>query len=169
MCALKNNIFVHHKRIYRHDLRSSTEIRNLCIINRFNTILTSRPILMQESFWWWQCSVRYSPPLPPHLLRFRSPPLSLVVSKPTWCLTYTETIRLIRDGEKVGKGMIIYLSLDCHHQNDSCMKMGSDESHFNVSLILKGKVTRQCLQTTTFLKRKESRSGIEPRSFRLPA
>ena len=27
------------------------------------------------------------------------------------------------------------------------------------------KVTRQCLQTTTFLKRNESRSGIEPRSF----
>ena len=31
------------------------------------------------------------------------------------------------------------------------------------------KVTRQCPQTTTFLKRRESRSGIEPRSFRLPA
>ena len=22
----------------------------------------------------------------------------------------------------------------CHHQNDSCIKMGSDESHFNVSV-----------------------------------
>ena len=31
------------------------------------------------------------------------------------------------------------------------------------------KVTGQCPQTTAFLKRKESRSGIEPRSFRLPA
>ena len=31
------------------------------------------------------------------------------------------------------------------------------------------KVTRQCPQTTTFLKRKESRCGVEPRSFRLPA
>ena len=31
------------------------------------------------------------------------------------------------------------------------------------------KITRQCPQTTTFSKRKESRSGIEPRSFRLPA
>ena len=31
------------------------------------------------------------------------------------------------------------------------------------------KVTRQFPQTTTFLKRKESRSSIEPRSFRLPA
>ena len=29
----------------------------------------------------------------------------------------------------------IYISLHCHHQNDSCIKMGSDESHFNVSLI----------------------------------
>ena len=63
----------------------------------------------------------------------------------------------------------MYLSLHCHHQNDSCIKMGSDESLFNVSLIVRNKVTRQCPETTTFLKRKESRSGIEPRSFRLPA
>ena len=28
---------------------------------------------------------------------------------------------------------IIYLSLHCHHRNESCIKMGSDESHFNVS------------------------------------
>ena len=41
------------------------------------------------------------------------------------------------DGEKGGRGFggggkteIIYLSLHCHHQNDSCIKMGSDESHF---------------------------------------
>ena len=32
-----------------------------------------------------------------------------------------------------GGGEIISLSLHCHHQNDSCIKMGSDESHFNVS------------------------------------
>ena len=25
---------------------------------------------------------------------------------------------------------IVYISLHCHHQNDSCIKMGSDESHF---------------------------------------
>ena len=66
------------------------------------------------------------------------------------------------------EGGYIYLSLHYHHQNDSFIKIGSDESHFNVSLIVRDKVTRQCLQTTTFLKRKESRSGIEPRSFRLP-
>ena len=53
----------------------------------------------------------------------------------------TETVQLLRDGEKGGKGVwrwgereIIYLSLHCHHQNDSCIKMGSDESHFNVSV-----------------------------------
>ena len=33
-----------------------------------------------------------------------------------------------------GERVIIYLSLHCHHQNDSCIKMGSDESHFNVSV-----------------------------------
>ena len=49
-----------------------------------------------------------------------------------------------------GKREIIYLPLHCHHQNDSCIKMGSDESHFNVSLIVRNKVTRQCPQTTTF-------------------
>ena len=50
-------------------------------------------------------------------------------------------MRLIRDGEKGGKGVcrsgkreIMYLSLHCHHQNDSCIKMGNDENHFNVSV-----------------------------------
>ena len=33
-----------------------------------------------------------------------------------------------------GKREIIYLSLRCHHRHDSCIKMGSDESHFNVSV-----------------------------------
>ena len=28
----------------------------------------------------------------------------------------------------------MYLSLHCHHQNDFCIKMGSDESRFNVSV-----------------------------------
>ena len=32
----------------------------------------------------------------------------------------------------------------------TCIKMGSDESHFNVSLIVRDKVKRQCPQTTTF-------------------
>ena len=50
----------------------------------------------------------------------------------------------------MGGGWLIYLSLHCHPQNDSCIKVGSDESHFNVSLIGRDKVTRQCPQTTTF-------------------
>ena len=49
-----------------------------------------------------------------------------------------------------GEREIIYLSLHCHHQNDLCIKMGSDESHFNASLIVRDRVTRQCPQTTTF-------------------
>ena len=44
---------------------------------------------------------------------------------------------------------ILYLSLSCHHQNDSCIKMGRDESHFHVSLIVRDKVTRHCPQTTS--------------------
>ena len=48
------------------------------------------------------------------------------------------------------EGDYIYLSLHCHHQNDFCIKVGSDESHFNVSLIVRDKVTRPCPQTTIF-------------------
>ena len=33
-----------------------------------------------------------------------------------------------------GEREIIYQSLHCHHQNDFCIKVGSDESHFNVSV-----------------------------------
>ena len=53
-------------------------------------------------------------------------------------------MRLIRDGEKGvwrwGEKEMIY-SLRCHHRNDSCIKMGSSESHFNVSSIVRDKVT----------------------------
>ena len=31
---------------------------------------------------------------------------------------------------RLGKREMIYLSLHCHHHNDFCMKMGSDESLF---------------------------------------
>ena len=63
----------------------------------------------------------------------------------------------------------MYQSLHCHHENDSCIKMGGDKSHFTVSLIVRDKVTGQCPQTTSFLKRMERRNGIEPRPFCLPA
>ena len=45
---------------------------------------------------------------------------------------------------------IIHLPLHCYHHNDSCIKVGSDESHFNVSLPVRDKVIRQCPQTTSF-------------------
>ena len=73
---------------------------------------------------------------------------------------YVRRNHLLVTGEwRWGKWEIIYLSLHCHHQNDSCVKMGS---HFNVSLIVRDKTTRQCPQTTTFEKR-------NPRPFCLPA
>ena len=62
---------------------------------------------------------------------------------------------MVLNVEKGGKGAwrwgereIIYLSLHCHHQNDFCVMVGSDDSHFNVSLTVRDKVTRQCPQTT---------------------
>ena len=86
-------------------------------------------------------------------------------SEKTRCLTSTETIRLVRDGEKGvwrwGKREIIYLSLHCHHQNDSCIRMGSGGSHFNVSLIVRDKATRQCQQTTAFEEKEPKRIRTE--------
>ena len=92
-------------------------------------------------------------------------------------LTSTETIRLIKVGEKRGKWvwrwgkrrLYTYRYTVTTRMTVSCIKMGSDESHFSASLIVRDKVTRQRPQTTTFLKRKENRSGIGPRSFCLPA
>ena len=69
-----------------------------------------------------------------------------------------------------GRGKNIYLSLHCHHLSDSCIKMGSDDSHFNVSLIVRDKVTVQdSVHRPQVLKRMESRSGFEPSSFCLLA
>ena len=72
----------------------------------------------------------------------------MIVTCKLWCSISTETIKLIRDGEggggmEGGKKEIIYLLLHCHHQNDSCIRMGSDESYINVSWIVRDKVTRQ--------------------------
>ena len=46
-----------------------------------------------------------------------------------------------------GKREIIYLSLRCRYQHDPCIKMGSDKSHFNVSLIVRDKVTNKTVST----------------------
>ena len=48
----------------------------------------------------------------------------------------------------------------------TCIDMGSDESRFNVSLIVMDKVTRQCPQTTIFEEKREPKLGIEPTEFR---
>ena len=59
----------------------------------------------------------------------------------------------MRSGE-VGEGAwrcgerdIIYLTLHCHHQNDSCIKRGTDKSQFNVSFIVRDKVTNKTVFT----------------------
>ena len=70
---------------------------------------------------------------------------------------------------QVGEREIIYLSLHCHHQSDSCIKTGSDESRFNVSVGSDGQSHKTVSTNHNLFERKESRSGIEPMSFRLPA
>ena len=57
----------------------------------------------------------------------------------------------------MGEREIIYLPLQCHHQNDFCVKMGSDESHLKVSLIVRDKITRQCPRTTIFEEKGEQK------------
>ena len=49
------------------------------------------------------------------------------------------------------EGEIIYIYLyTVTTRMTPAIKMGSNESHLNVSLIVRDKVTRQCPQTTTF-------------------
>ena len=62
---------------------------------------------------------------------------------------------------EVGEREVIYLSLHCHCRNDFCLKVGRDESHSNVSLTVRDKVSRQCPQTTTF-----EEKGREPKRIR---
>ena len=62
---------------------------------------------------------------------------------------------------EVGKREIIYLTLHCHHQNDSCIKMGSDESHFNVSVGRDGQSHR-----TVFTNHNLSEEKGEPKRCR---
>ena len=52
-----------------------------------------------------------------------------------------------------------HLMLQCHHYNDFSNKMGSVVSHFNVSLIVQGKGTRQLsVHKPQFVNRKMSQS-----------
>ena len=61
---------------------------------------------------------------------------------------FPKKYRLVPRSTKV-KDERLYLTLHRHHQND-CIQMGSDESHLDVSLTVRDKVTRHCPQTTTF-------------------
>ena len=71
----------------------------------------------------------------------------------------------------VGGGDYNYTYRYSHHQNDFSIKVGSDESHFNVSLIVRDKVTRQCPQTTTFEEKgepKRIRTKVPPHTSLTP-
>ena len=45
-----------------------------------------------------------------------------------------------RDPRRWGKGETAYRYTHCHHQNDSCIKMGTDKSYFHAALIVRVKV-----------------------------
>ena len=93
------------------------------------------------------------------------------------CLTFTETTRLIRDGEKGGgagmggeEGDYIPIATPSPPEMTPALSWAAMRAILTFhSLIVMDKVTRQRPQTTIFSKRKYSRSGIEPRSFRLLA
>ena len=50
------------------------------------------------------------------------------------------------------------LTIHCHHQNDFCIEVGSDENHFYVTFIANGAKSHDGVHKLQFLKRKESRS-----------
>ena len=58
-----------------------------------------------------------------------------------------------------GGSEIMQPSLHCHHQIDTCIKMGSDESHFNVSLIVRDKSHKTVSTNNKF--RRERRAEAE--------
>ena len=85
---------------------------------------------------------------------------------------HVSAVSLLKRAENIAlykrSSIHIYLSLHRHHQNDFCIKMGSDESHFNVSVGSDGQSHKAVSTNHNLFEEKENRSGIEPRSFRLP-
>ena len=61
------------------------------------------------------------------------------------------------------EGDYIRLSLHCHHQNDSCIKMRSNESHFNVSVGSDGQSHRTVSTNHNLFEEKG-----EPKRYRTP-
>ena len=85
-------------------------------------------------------------------------------------------MRLIRDGKKGGRGYggggrgrLYTYHYTVTTRMTPALRWAAMRAISMFQQEVMDKVTRQCPQTTTFLGRKESRSGIEPRSFRLPA
>ena len=66
---------------------------------------------------------------------------------------------------EVGEREIIYLSLHCHHQNDSYIKMGSDESHFNVSVGNEGQSHRTVSTNHNLFEEKGEAKRIQTRDL----
>ena len=48
-----------------------------------------------------------------------------------------------------GRGRL-YRTTHCHHQNGSCIKMGSDESSFNVSLVCEQQSPKDSVTVTDY-------------------
>ena len=78
-------------------------------------------------------------------------------------------MRLIRDGEKGGwswgRGRLYTYRYTVTTRMIPALRWAAMRAILMFQQEVMDKVTGQCPQTTTFLKRKESRSGIEPRSF----
>ena len=53
----------------------------------------------------------------------------------------------------------------CHHQDNVCIQMSSDQNHLHFSLIVKGNVTRQRPHTTASEEKGEPKRGIELTSY----
>ena len=67
-------------------------------------------------------------------------------------MIHKKTYGLLGTGGGGGRGKeITCLSLICHHQNDPCVKIGSDESHFNVLFIAWEKDTREVSRFQGFI------------------
>ena len=84
------------------------------------------------------------------------------VIQSNWCTLITAVSTAVQkrisesEGLTVEEQLGVTGKLHCHHHNDSYIKTGSDESHFNFINCERQGHTRQCPQTTTFLKRKRA-------------
>ena len=71
-------------------------------------------------------------------------------------------------GEGDGKETI-YPSLHCHYQNDFCIKMGSVESHFNVSVGSDGQSRKTVSTDHNLFEEKGEPKRYRTEVLRLPA